>query len=269
MAITTGDQLTAAIAGKRQFPLVKSAIAGTLVVGRQYGLMTTAGNPGAMTVPSTLAGSNTDGTTLAGAIPYVNHSSTNQVYLNGLEGSLAVQGRVSVYDMVWWNGGITATLTTAQTCNTAAMPARDATGTANGEGYEPWVFVSAVMGAGTPTLTLSYTNTAGTAARTATCTAIASAIAGTMIPFNLQAGDKGVKTIETLTQSVTWTSGTYHLVLLRKLGTLDAGLAGMGQALNFYDLGNKLFDGTCMVATLIPTGTAGGAVIASLSTIEG
>lgn len=274
MAIDTPTKLIAAIAGQNRVPYMKNALGGTLVAGRPYGLMTTAGSPGAMTVPTTLAGSNTNGTSLAGALPYINAAGGTQKYIGGVNIGLnpsttaSTGGSIHFYDMVWWNGGITATLTTALTIDSAAFPARDRNGSVSGEGYIPWVFVSGTMGAGTPTLTLSYTNTDGTTGRTATCVAIATAVSGTMIPFALQTGDTGVQSIQTLTQSATWTSGTYHIVVMRYICSVSAPV-GTTQSLNWYDLGNDLFDGTCIVGQLTPNGTTSLGTLGAITLLEG
>lgn len=267
MAITTNDQLIAALATSKVNTFMKSNIAGTLVSGRPYGLLGTAGQPGAFTVPSTLAGNTTDGTTLAGAIPFTN-SVSNQVYLSKLRGASGV-GTLNFYDMLWWNGGINATLTTPQTVSSPTLPARDDNGSSAGFDTSLWLYVSAAMGAGTPTITVSYTNSDGVAGRTATATGIATAIAATMIPFNLQSGDKGVQSVQSITFSATWTSGTCHLMILRSLDGLDLPLTGMSQSKNFYDLGYKLYNGTCVIGQWIPNSTSGSTIVASVGFIEG
>jgi hypothetical protein len=269
MAIDTNDKLVTAIAGQNTRTFMKNALAGTLVVGRPYGLLGTAGNPGVFTVPTTLAGANTDGTTLAGALPYSNAAPGNTDYISKYAGSSSLAGSLKFYDMLWWNGGINATLTTAQTINSAAFPSRDANGTVNGIGCSLWIYVSAVLGAAAPTITVSYTNSAGTAGRTGTQSSISGAIAGTMIPLTLQAGDTGVQSVQSVTLSVSQVSGTMHLMLLKPLSGLDLPLAGLGASKNFYDLGMKVQDGTCIIGQWTPTTTGGAQIISEVSFIEG
>ncbi len=269
MSIQTGDQLTAGVANKKVMPYVKDRPAGTAVVGRFYGYMLAAGNPGAMVAPTALAGSNTDGTTLAGAPKFSNATVGKTAYIADVEGTLSVAGRMSLYDMVWWNGGIVVTSTAAQTINTVALPERDVNGSINGDGLELWLYHTVAVGAQTPTITVSYTDSSGTPGRIATCVGLASAIAATMIPFNMPSGVNGVKSIESITLSASFVSGTIHLMLLRKLSTVDAVVAGSGQRLNFYDNGADAYDGTCIVGVVAAMGTALPVFIGSVSTVEG
>ena len=269
MAIDTNDKLIAGIAGQLNRTYLKNALAGTHVAGRPYGLLLAAGNPGAFTVPTTLAGNNTNGTTLAGAIPYQNAAGGNTDYISSYMGAASAAGTLRFFDMLWWNGGITPTLTTAQTINSAAFPARDMDGGVNGVGCSLWIYVSATLGAAAPTITVSYTNSSGTAGRTVTQSSISGAIAGTMIPLTLQAGDVGVQSVQSIQLSVSQVSGTMHLVLLRPMKGLEFPVAGLGASKNFYDLGMKVYDGTCLIGQWTPTTTAGAQIITEVAFVEG
>jgi hypothetical protein len=72
------------------------------------------------------------------------------------------------------------------------------------------------MGAGTPTVTLAYTDQDGNTETTGTSGALGSAMAnGRTNPFTLAEGDTGVASIQTWTASATFTSGTIGLVIRR------------------------------------------------------
>lgn len=150
--------------------------------------------------------------------------SSNQTYLQNMrfKNSAGAGSIVLLCDRLWHNSGFTITSTSAQTVNSVAFPARDANGSTNGEGVFLGVEISTATGAGTPTITVSYTNQAGTASRTGTNipSTIASLTAGAFVPIGLQAGDTGVRSVQTLTLSATWTSGTMHLVAYRVLSTM-------------------------------------------------
>jgi hypothetical protein len=96
------------------------------------------------------------------------------------------------------------------------------------------------MGAGTPNLTISYTNQAGVAGRTmpVTVSSVATAVqshvihsdpsAGKFFPFlPLQAGDTGIRSIQTITLSATMTSGSLGIVLCKPLTSLPLTTAGV------------------------------------------
>jgi hypothetical protein len=129
-------------------------------------------------------------------------------------------------DRIWDNGGIDVTITTAQTISTSVWPARDAVGGTTGVGVLLAVEVSVATGAGTPTLTVSYTNSAGTAGRTGSnigATAATLALGNTFL-ISLQAGDLGVRSVQSITLSATWTTGTINLVAFRPLAGLLLGV---------------------------------------------
>ena len=133
-------------------------------------------------------------------------------------------GTLVLADRLWHNGGFTITSTAAQTVTSATFPARDANGSTNGEGVLLGLEISAAAGAAAPTITVSYTNQDGTSGRTGT-NSVATAnspSAGAFFPIGLQAGDRGVRSVQSLTLSASWVSGTMNLVAYRPLAFVDA-----------------------------------------------
>jgi hypothetical protein len=129
-------------------------------------------------------------------------------------------------DLLWSNSGITITSTSSQTVNSVAWPARDINGSTDGEGVYVALELRTTSGAGAPSFSMSYTNSAGTSGRTGTGVmgaAGTTAGAGAWYVIGLQAGDTGVRSIQSITLSATWTSGSAGLVAFRPLffGTLD------------------------------------------------
>lgn len=253
MAITTLDGLIAGMQYPREF--VKAATP-TLVAGRPHSLFYLAGVPGAAAAPSPgLAGAAL--TTYAGQLPFANPTSGNS-YLARLAAQATIAGQLVLCDRLWHNSGFTITSTGAQTVNSASWPARSADGTTNGEGVLLGVEISAATGSGTPTITVSYTNQANTSGRSATnviATAASSAI-GAFYPIGLAAGDTGVRSVQTLTLSATWTSGTMHLVAYRILARLDLSTANTPNSLDAVTGGMpRLFDDTVPFLLFIPSGT--------------
>jgi hypothetical protein len=147
---------------------------------------------------------------------------------------------IALVDRLWENSGLSATLTTAQTVNSAALPARDINGSSNGDGVMCAVEWSTGPGAGVPALSLSYTNQAGTSGRTATTTAVASLGNGAWEIFDLDAGDTGIRSIQSYTANATRTSGTFHLILFRIISMQNIGFIDNNNSTDFLSLGLPL-----------------------------
>jgi hypothetical protein len=214
MAIVSLDGL---LAGMQPANEIIKATGPTMVVGRMYSFFHVAGIPAQAAVPAPgMAGEAL--TSYEGQIPFANPASGN-AYLARWAGMSTAAGTWLLCDRLWHNSGINLTITTPQDINSATFPARDQDGATNGKGVLVGLEVRTATGAGTPTLTLGYTNSAGTDSRTETnliATAASSAI-GTFYPFRLQGADQGVRSIQTYQQSATWTSGAVHLVAYRVL----------------------------------------------------
>jgi hypothetical protein len=126
------------------------------------------------------------------------------------------------------NSGLVVTTTTAQAITPVAIPARDTFDTANGDGVlAGFLVTTATTNAGAITnMTISYTNSAGVAGRTGTVTSFpATAVIGSFIPVNLQAGDKGIQSVQSVTFGTSLAAGAVSLVLyrvVRQVGILAA-----------------------------------------------
>lgn len=141
---------------------------------------------------------------------------------------------------------------TSTTLNTAvAIAGATLPRYADGAGVQAFIYNNNAtpMGAGTPTLTLTYTNSAGTTNRTTPAvlpvckTAAANGLilysgtgAGKYGPFiPLQAGDSGIRVIESIKQSATYTSGEYTIVLCKPLFTLPMTTIGVAAERDFMN----------------------------------
>ena len=253
MPITSLD---GALAGMKPPSFFSKAVSGTLVAARPFSPFYLAGVPGAAVAPTPgLAGAAL--TSYAGQLQIPSASgNTHLARFSGV--SSAQSGMLLLCDRLWHNSGFTITSTGAQTVNSVAFPARDAAGTTNGDQVLLGVEISTATGAGTPTITANYTNQAGTASRTATNSVptVASSAQGTFYPIGLQAGDTGVRSVQSLTLSATWTSGTMHLVAYRVLASLELSAAGIPNAVDALTSGMpRCYDGTVPVLLYIPQTT--------------
>ena len=256
MAITTLD---GALAGMQWPRYIAKGLTGTMVTGRPQSLWATAGSPSAGTYDATLNGValSSSSAQVTGQIPFSNPASGN-TYLARFQGSSTIAGTLLLCDRLWHNGGFTSTVTTAQTLTSPTWPARDANGATNGDGVLVGLELSTVVGAAAPTLTLGYTNQAGTASRTATnvIATSSSATAGGFYPFGLMSGDIGVRSVQSLTLSVSWVSGTINLVAYRVLAALELTGAQTPNAVDAITSGfPRIYDGAVPFLLFIPSTT--------------
>lgn len=222
MAITTRAGVRSGLQWSRTFVKVAAANAQST---KWATFWAASGNPGAGSYSASLAGATCSSST-TGALPFTNPASGNS-YLAAIEAALVnnnyTGGQLLLCDRLWHNGGFTITSTSAQTVTSVTFPARDSNASTNGRDVMLALEVSADCGAATPTITVSYTNDAGTSGRTATnwLASASSPAATTVYPIGLQAGDRGVRSVESLTLSASWVSGTINLVAYRLIGVLN------------------------------------------------
>lgn len=274
--ILSMDDQVRAVRGANPTPIRKT---GSTMEGAGdflHSLWYEAGVPGAGSAPSSggLNGAalTSDPTQVAGQVSFTKAATGNVKRLSGFGLTVDQAGSAFLADRLWANSSIVSTTTTAQAITAAALPSRDANGAALGEGVLAALEVSTATGnAGAITnCTISYTNESGTAGRTGTLASFpATAAKGTFVIFNLQAGDRGVRSVQSITLGTSLVSGTVHIVLFRYL-TLGLGFPSAGsQFWSFDQTGNtRLFDGCVPWLLWAPLGTtalnitAGGVIYA-------
>lgn len=241
-------------------------------VGAWYSFAKDTGSPGAWAPGAPgLAGRATDGTTAgdAGCLPIPNASSGAN-YLVGFTAARSVAGMTNLYDVLWVNTGLVVTTTTAQAFASAAFPARDQNGSTNGEGvYVGMLVTTATTNAGAITnTTMSYTNSDGTAGHTATMASFpATAVIGTLVWFQLQAGDKGVRSIQSVTLGTSRVAGALSLIAVRLLASAAGPIVNVGaNAPIDPNTGVRMYDGTCalllgLASATTATSISGSAVV--------
>lgn len=256
MAITTLDNALAGMQAARYFA---KGVTGTMVAGRPWSLWAIGGNPGAGSFDTTLAGVALSSTSaqVNGQIPFTNPVSGNS-YLARFQAGATIAGTLLLCDRLWHNGGFTITSNTAQTVNSATWPARDLAGTTNGDGVLLGLEISAAAGAAAPTITVAYTNSGGTGSRSAvnSFATANSPAAGSFFPIGLQAGDTGVRSVQSLTLSASWVSGTMNLVAYRVLAALELTGAFVPNAIDAVTGGfQQLHNGSVPFLIFIPSTT--------------
>lgn len=255
MAIAT---LNDAIAGMRPDQTYFKVGVAAEAIGLPHSHWYSTGRPGAATAGS--AGVNGEALSsssalVAGQIPHYNPG-TGNAYLGRLSVTASTAGTYMLCDRLWQNSGLTVTSSAAQAITPATLPARDLDGTTNGNDVLFAIEWSAAGGAGTPTVTLTYTNEAGTTGHTGAFTAVTTPNAGTFEIFPLAAGDLGVRAPTSFQQSATRTSGTMHLVGFRILAQVEVTLAGVGNSIDFLSGGKvRLYDGVVPFIVQVPSVT--------------
>lgn len=227
--------------------------------GVRYSFGKDSGSPGAW-APGTpgLNGRATDGNSAgdAGCLTFPDPAS-GSVFLTGFTVQAGVTGLYSLIDILWVNSGLVVTTTTAQAITPVALPARDLNGSTNGAGVmAALLVVAATTNASAITnMTLSYTNQDGTAGRTATMASFpATAVIGTFVPFLLQAGDTGIRSVQSVTLGTSLATGTVSLVLYRTLAQAGCPVINTGfDAKIDPNTGVKLYPDTCGIITSLPS----------------
>lgn len=221
-----------------------------------------AGTPGAW-VPGTpgLNGANTDCSTAAGASVMgapVLPTPTSGWWLTRYGVTAAVGDTYRLIDTLWYNTGLVVTTTTAQAITTPTWPARDENGGTTGEGLSVALYftTASTNAAVISNSTISYTNTQGTAGRTATLQAVvgfqipATPVIHTWVEFGLQAGDTGIQSIQSVTLGTSLVTGAVSLIVHRHVQTegvsLSNGPSGSLVSRPVPNPGVRLYSGACL-----------------------
>ena len=254
----------------------KSTFATTAhTAGLWYSLFRGGGNPAADTIMGT--GTNlafqalTDATTNATGIQHGGNVTDYKVLLNAAAQTAAATTAPCVLmlvDLLGFYPITTVTTTGAQVLNnTVTLPRYT-----NGAGVQAFITPTTVMGAGVPNISLGYTNSAavGSRATPATLPIGNTAAAVTSIVYSgtgngkygpfmpLQAGDSGIRSVQTINLSASYVSGVLNLVLCKPLVTLPIttlGVTAERDLVNQFASMPKIYNGACL-AWLMLAGAA-------------
>ena len=156
-----------------------------------------------------------------GPIPAI---STGRLTMLGARINTSTYGAAAmmVVDLLNVNGGLNATLTTAQTTN---LPTAALTRYTSGEGVMAGIVIYTIIGTTATTVTISYTNSAGVSGRTSTATTFGGGFyreIGVLLPIPLQAGDTGIRSIESVTvTATTGTAGNFGVCMFKPLAMIS------------------------------------------------
>jgi hypothetical protein len=216
-----------------------------------------AGFPGAWS-PGTpgVNGRATDGTTAAdnGVLP-IKNPSVGANFMTELQMASSLNHSSLMFDVLWVNTGLVVTTTTAQAITMPALPPRDLNGTTDGVGCSiAMLFTAAATNAAViANSTVSYTNSDGVAGRTATLAAIvgsqipATPVIGTIVWFNLAAGDKGVRSIQSVTLGTSLGAGSISMMITRDIMQIGTTIPNVSASRVAPSPGVRLYNGTAML----------------------
>lgn len=270
MAITTVDGLVAGFQPTRYF---NKAATPTLIAGKPQSLWGLGGVPGAGSFDTTLNGVTLSSTSalVNGQLPFYDPGSGNS-YLARFIASAGTAGVLLLCDRLWHNGGYTGSSTSAQNSTSPTWPARDNNGATSGEGVLLGLELGVAGSTNAPTCTFTYTNSAGTGSRTGAFgfATTATAAIGSFFPVTLQAGDVGVKSLETIQLSASWGTADIHMVAYRVLAALEMPFAGLPNSIDALTSGMpRLYNGTVPFLAIIPTNTTASNVSGALTVTQG
>jgi len=206
-------------------PRVAGVAATVPIIGRAASLWTYDGTPASGAVPT--VGAIPDRTT-TGALPFLVATGGRDTHLIGANVTPLTAGVYLLYDRLYHIGGLSGTSTADQTVqDSPASPAL--TRNTGGEGNIAWYEVYALLGATGTTLTMTYTNQAGTGSQTSTinigATNFREVTRAQRIP--LAAGDTGIREIEKVKlTATTGTLGNFGITIAQPLAWLPVGAAG-------------------------------------------
>lgn len=254
MAITTLDQYIAA--ASQRVGIIKTASV-TAVALMNTQVLQAAGNPGA----GVLAGTNTangvvpDDTTTG--FPSINAFAGGTTgYISNVAFGSTVPCRITLYDCLFKAGAYAfnanTTLASQPSYSARVLGGTDFTNT------EIWIEAVTAF-TGNQSIAVTYTNQAGTTARTTGTIATGVApIVGRMLQLPLAAGDTGVQKIESVVSTVS-TVGTFNVLVLRRLWSGRVIVANSGDTHDFLKTGMPVIFATSALMPIVqPDSTATG-----------
>jgi hypothetical protein len=262
VAITSENGLIAAIASAQFQDTYEASL--TAKTGILQSLWSAGGNPGAGATPPTGSGAVPTSLT-AGAVPFVNPSGANTMYLARMMATSSSNATLVLYDRVVHTSGLSGTVTTAQTVNTT--PVTRNAGSNNVGAFLEWYTAT---GSTATTATVTYTNQSGTAGMVGTVILPGSVVAAETYPILLASGDTSVLSVQTVTLSVsTGSAGNFGVTLANRVCSIPL-LANLGQILNYAALGLPIVQpSACLAYHLLPSTTSTGTILTELTLAQG
>ena len=209
---------------------------------------------------------------VAGAFGQNDPTGGRQLWLLGIEGYSSIAANYLIYDRLAQVGGLSGTVTTAQTCNISSTRYNTAQ---TAVGVQIAIEIGVIVGSTATTISASYTNQDGTAGRTTKLTAFG----GTgnreiqrILFLPLADGDTGVLSVQSVTvTATTGTAGNFAVLLIKPLlqvGTSYAGGCFIRDAVTNAPALPEVLTGACLSTMFIGPGTAIPQMMMTLHMVE-
>ena len=251
-------------------PRVAGVAATSPIAGRGCSLWEYDGMPAKGDVPT--VGAIPDRTT-QGAIPFTAPGGGRDKHLIGASITPLTAGVYLLYDRLFHEGGLSGTSTAAQTIQ-GSTPTPALTRNTGGAGNIAFYEIYSIIGTTTRTLTMTYTNQAGTGSRTSTISIGGAGFreVSRMQRIPLAAGDSGIQAIEQIQLNTsTGTVGNFGITIAQPLAWIPVNVVGtMGW--RDYTTGLPgipvINPDACLSLMFIPNTTTAPELFGSLATIE-
>lgn len=273
MAITTRDELINAMANNSTRLIIDKASISNAVAGQFHSLWRATGQPGQGAIPGAAANCNN---TLLGALNFTQQTLPARSYLSILEGLCSNNATtLEIHDRLIHMGGLSGTVTTAQTANVdvfAQLANNNLTeriGDANFSDITWWLEWYTDTGSTAVTATVNVTFDDGTSNNLTGISLAATRRASFMVPLNglIQAADSGkyIRDVNTVTLSATTGSaGSFGVTATRYRAALYKPIANARFTADWASLGiPEIPNQSCLMLIQIAGTTSTGTVRAT------
>lgn len=266
MTITTRDELINAMANNSSRVIIDKGSIGSQTNPSFASLWRATGQPGQGAIPTSAAVCDN---TLTGALQFTQQTAPATSYLTILESMCGAAGHtIELHDRLMHMGGLSGTVTTAQTVNldisanlaTANLDARK--GDANYSDVQWWLEWYTATGSVATNVTVNVTYNDGTSGDLTVIVAAATRPASHMIPLNnsipAAAAGKYIRDVNSVTLSVTTTAaGNFGITATRYRAGLYMPVANARFTADWAGLGlPEIYNSSCLFPIAAITTTA-------------
>lgn len=257
MTISTHDQLVDALANNTSRLVIDKASLANAVAGQYFSLWTATGMPGAGSTPGAAA-IPTKATT--GAMGFTNQTAPVTSYLAWLRAiTTNANQSVEVHDRVAHMGGLSGTVTTAQSAtidlSTLGLVA-DRLGDANYSDIQWWLEVYSPLGSTGVNATVNVTYDDASTGNLAAIALGATPRQGRMYPLVSAVAGRFIRGVNTVTLSATTgTAGSFGVCATRPRTGIDVDVANKGAAFDWAQLGLPEIPNDSCLFLVVPCST--------------
>jgi hypothetical protein len=239
MSISTVDDIASALANNRKPSRFAKVFPAPKAAGSFVSSWIATGFPGAGGAAA--AYNSGSGYACTQATPGAQYypSSATQAWLARLSVGCNQPGTLILMDRLWCCGGMGFASGTYAVTTPGSLPARI---TDSGVGVEAWIDTFGTNGAASGTLVLNYLDTTG-ASKSGTVGAVVSAPqAGQLQPIPLDPSSLGISGVVSAVTNNTWTSGTFGILLAKRILEIPIPFIGAGVNLDWASIGIPQID---------------------------